>query len=271
MIRSLTAMAMTGVAAVLAACTTNIKVPEIPMLDQPNPIVSRHEPEHQSPPAKVIQYVEVPKPLPLPGQLKPVAPKDDPPKQSLSTDDRIKAANAAARLEPAKDGFINAIQVYPYTVGALYQVYAAVGEITDIALEPQEKLIAVSAGDTVRWVVGDTTSGEGASLVVHILVKPIGADLETNLVITTARRTYHLELRSLLKTYMASVSWSYPEAGLIALNGRKQRVRPFPADTARLAPHRQPTPPLSLVRAAPTVITVLSVPGKRSKRRGPNR
>jgi type IV secretion system protein TrbG len=230
MIRSLTAMATTGVAAVLAACATNIKVPEIPMLDQPNPIASRREPEHQAPPAKVIQYVEVPKPLPLPGQLKPVVPKDDPPKQSLPPDDRIKAANAAARLEPVKDGYINAIQVYPFTAGALYQVYAAVGEVTDIALEPQEKLIAVSAGDTVRWVVGDTTSGEGASLVVHILVKPIGADLETNLVITTAKRTYHLELRSSLKTYMASVSWSYPASDLLALKGRQDQ--PEPTNTA---------------------------------------
>ncbi len=229
MIRSLTAMALTGVAAVLAACATNIKVPEIPMLDQPNPIASRREFEPRSIPGKVIQYVEVPKPLPLPGQLKPVTPQDDPPKQSLPPDDRIKAANAAARLEPVKDGYINAIQVYPFTVGALYQVYTAVGEVTDIALEPQEKLIAVSAGDTVRWVVGDTTSGEGASLVVHILVKPIGADLETNLVITTAKRTYHLELRSSLKTYMASVSWSYPTSDLLALKGRQDQPEPTPA------------------------------------------
>ena len=109
--------------------------------------------------------------------------------------ERVAGANAAARIEPAKDGYINAIQVYPYTKGALYQLYAAVNQVTDIALEAGEKLVSVSAGDTVRWVVGDTTSGEGKDAQVHILVKPIGADLETNLVITTDRRTYHLELR----------------------------------------------------------------------------
>ena len=66
--------------------------------------------------------------------------------------------------------------------------------------EQGEKLVTVSAGDTVRWIVGDTTSGEGKSAQVHILVKPIRADLNTNLVITTNRRTYLLELRSSEKT-----------------------------------------------------------------------
>ena len=90
------------------------------------------------------------------------------------------------------------------------RLYAAVNQVTDIALEAGEKLVSVSAGDTVRWVVGDTSSGEGKEAQVHILVKPIGADLETNLVITTDRRTYHLEMRSSQSTYMASVSWTYP-------------------------------------------------------------
>ena len=137
--------------------------------------------------------------------------------------DRVTAANKSARFEPAKDGYINAIQVYPYTAGALYQVYAAVSQVTDIALEAGEKLVAVSAGDTVRWVVGDTTSGEGATSQVHILVKPIGADLETNVVITTDRRTYHLELRSSDKTYMASVSWTYPASQLMALKAQQSK------------------------------------------------
>src|SRR6185503_12155315 len=168
-----------------------------------------------------VQYVEVPEPLPLPGQLKPVPKKAVKAKDERSPKDRIAGAQLAARIEPAQDGYINAIQVYPYTPGALYQLYAAVNQVTDIALEPGEKLVSVSAGDTVRWVVGDTSSGEGRDAIVHILVKPIGADLDTNLVITTDRRTYHLEMHSSAATYMASVSWTYPAADLIAL--KKQR------------------------------------------------
>ncbi|WP_442757517.1 TrbG/VirB9 family P-type conjugative transfer protein, partial [Pseudomonas sp. PM2] len=87
---------------------------------------------------------------------------------------------------------------YPFTQGALYQVYTAVGQITDIALQPGEQLVGsgpVAAGDTVRWVIGDTQSGSGATLQVHILVKPTRPDLMTNLVINTNLRTYHMELR----------------------------------------------------------------------------
>ncbi len=220
MTRCYSAVLASSMAAVVSACATNIKVPEIPLLNGTAFSPAVREPE----PIKPVQYVEVPKPLPLPGQLKPVAKRTEPPTAATSPKDRVTAANAAARLEPVKDGYINAIQVYPYTKGALYQVYAAVNQVTDIALEPGEKLVAVSAGDTVRWIVGDTTSGEGATAQVHILIKPVGSDIETNLVVTTDRRSYYVELRSAEKTYMASVSWTYPASDLIALKARQERT-----------------------------------------------
>jgi P-type conjugative transfer protein TrbG len=210
-----------GVALVLSACATNIRVPEVPLLDNKEFTAARREPEPRPP----VRIVEVPKPLPLPGQLKPVpAKRAERAKDETTPKDRVDGANRDARIEPARDGYINAIQVYPYTVGALYQLYAAVNQVTSIALEAGERLVSVSAGDTVRWVVGDTTSGEGAKAQVHILVKPIGAELETNLVITTDRRTYHLELRSTDKTYMASVSWTYPASALLALKADRARA-----------------------------------------------
>jgi type IV secretion system protein TrbG len=128
--------------------------------------------------------------------------------------ERIENANAAARVEPRKAGYFNAVQVFPYSPGALYQIYASPGQITDIALEPEEQLIGsgpVSAGDTVRWVVGDTESGSGDTRRVHIMVKPTRPSIETNLVVNTDRRTYLIELRSREKPYMPSVAWFYPE------------------------------------------------------------
>src|SRR3546814_13168876 len=50
-----------------------------------------------------------------------------------------------------------------------------------------------------------------------MLVKPVRSDITTNLVINTDRRTYHIELRANPSVYMASVSWTYPEDELIAL------------------------------------------------------
>lgn len=205
-------------AAALGGCANKYIPPEIDY-DNAAPAVLKTDP-----PGKV-EVVELPKPLPLPGQLKRVdggkakpEPKD--PKA------RVTQANEAARMQPVRDGFINAVQVYPFSAGALYQVYTAPGQVTDIALQPGEQLVGsgpVAAGDTVRWIIGDTESGASDRRQVHILVKPTRPDLQTNLVINTNLRTYHMELRSSEKTYMASVSWQYPRDQLIAL--RRQNAR----------------------------------------------
>jgi len=175
-------------------------------------------------PPKPVQVVEIARPLPLPGQLKPlpsrsVRARRGAPEVADPTA-RVIQANVAARIQPTRAGFINAVQVYPYSPGALYQVYASPGDITDIMLQPGEKLVGsgpVAAGDTVRWIIGDTSSGSGAAKRVHILVKPTRPDLTTNLIVNTDRRTYLAELRSTPSTYMASVSWDYPEDDLTAL------------------------------------------------------
>ena len=127
---------------------------------------------------------------------------------------RVGNANAAARVEPRREGYYNAIQIYPWSEGALFQVYAAVGQITTIALEPGESLTGagpIAAGDTARWIIGDTESGSGVTRRVHVLVKPSRPDITTNLVITTDRRIYMIELRAGANPYMPAVAWAYPQ------------------------------------------------------------
>ncbi|MEN5300103.1 P-type conjugative transfer protein TrbG [Brucella sp. TWI559] len=206
-------------ATALAGCATAHKPPEI-AYDDAAPAVQTVDP-----PAPVT-VVELPRPLPLPGQMKPMERSRQTP-EPADPAAGVNQANAAARIQPVRDGFINAMQVYPYTGGALYQVYTAVGQITDIALQPGETLVGsgpVAAGDTVRWIIGDTLSGSGATQQVHILVKPTRPELMTNLVINTNLRTYHMELRSTERTYMASVSWQYPQDQLIALRRQNQQA-----------------------------------------------
>jgi len=202
----------------LAGCST-FKPPEIAYDDIPAPATLQSEPPNP------VRIVEVLKLLPLPGQLKTLPRDKGEPDEPSDPKIRVEQANAAARIQPRRAGYINAVQVYPFSDGALYQVYASPGEITDIALQDGEQLVGsgpVAAGDTVRWIIGDTESGAGNARKTHIMVKPTRADLMTNLVINTDRRTYHLELRSTEKTYMASVSWRYPQDELIAL--RRQNV-----------------------------------------------
>ncbi|WP_333836058.1 P-type conjugative transfer protein TrbG [Novosphingobium sp.] len=204
----------------LAGCATSTPPPEI-SYDNAAPAVQTADP-----PAPVT-VVEVPRPLPLPGQMQRVEPSRSIPEPADPTA-RVNQANAAARMQPVRNGFINSMQVYPFVQGALYQVYTAVGQITDIALQPGEQLVGsgpVAAGDTVRWIIGDTQSGAGATQQVHILVKPTRPELMTNLVINTNLRTYHMELRSTERTYMASVSWQYPQDQLIALRRQNQEAQ----------------------------------------------
>lgn len=203
-------------ATALCACST-YKPPTISYDATPRQALLKPEPP------KPVQIVEVPKPLPLPDQLKLLPPIQLEKPENPDPQMRVDAANRAARVEPTRAAYINAVQVFPFTDGALYEVYTAPGEITDVTLETGEQLVGtgpVAAGDTVRWVIGNTESGTGAAKRVHILLKPTQTGLTTNLVINTDRRTYHLELRSMDQTYMASVSWSYPLDQLIAIKSQ---------------------------------------------------
>lgn len=202
-------------ASALAGCVSSQAKPPVINYDDAVPAV-----QSVAPP-RPVEVVTLPEPLPLPGQLKPVEDRPRPP-EPAEPSARVGLANAAARVQPVRDGFLNAIQKYPWSEGALYQVYAAPGQVTDIALQEGEQLVGpgpVAAGDTVRWIIGDTVSGSGPTARVHILAKPTRPDISTNLVVNTDRRTYHLELRATPSTYMASVSWTYPQDRLIALRG----------------------------------------------------
>src|SRR3546814_20868938 len=87
-------------------------------------------------------------------------------------------------------------------------------------LQEGEELVGpgpVASGDTVRWIIGDTVSGAGAARRVHILVKPTRADIRTNLIINTNRRTYPLELTATNSTSPAPIPLTYPPESSIPL------------------------------------------------------
>ena len=130
---------------------------------------------------------------------------------------QVQAANRRAMREPRDDLYIGAVQIYPWSEGALYRLYTAPEQVSDIALQPGEAVTSVAAGDTPRWVIGDTTSGTGSAQRTHILVKPSSTGLSTNLVIATDRRVYHVQLESTARTAMTSISWTYPEDTLLAV------------------------------------------------------
>src|SRR6204780_3064392 len=109
----------------LAGCAVPLKLPPQISYDDAEPAVQLADPP------KPVEIVEMPKLLPLPGQLKPLREAKSKP-ESGDPRQRVEKANAAARVQPTRNGYINAVQVYPFAAGALYQVYAAPGQVTDV-------------------------------------------------------------------------------------------------------------------------------------------
>jgi type IV secretion system protein VirB9 len=202
MARTIAVFILSGCDLALGSCSA-FKPPEISYDNDVPPL--------PAPPAALVD--DKPRPIHVPPLWKAVFGGKPGREEDADPTDRVEAANSAARVEPRKRGYFNAAQIYSYSPGALYQIYAAPGQITDVALEEGEQLTGsgpIAAGDTVRWLVDNTESGTGDTRRVHILVKPTRPGIQTNLVVNTDRRTYLLELRSREKPYMPSVSWYYP-------------------------------------------------------------
>ncbi|MBP2277830.1 MULTISPECIES: P-type conjugative transfer protein TrbG [Sphingomonas] len=202
-------LAATMLVAVSSAhAQTAASTPAVPAPSQPTPGAAPVGPPvaADAPPLAVS---------PLRHRLKPLSPAAR----------RVRTANREATLEPQAHAFVNAAQIYPFSDGVLYRLYAAPELVSDIALQAGEIIISVAAGDTARWTVGDTTSGTGEAKRVHILVKPFIAGLTTNLIITTDRRTYHLQLESTATTAMSALSWTYPQDELLAIKRAADQQR----------------------------------------------
>lgn len=117
--------------------------------------------------------------------------------------------NATTRLTPVP-GQDGAIQ---FLYGAVQpSIVCAVMQVTDIQLQAGEQVNNIHLGDTARWLVEPAITGAGTAEVQHIVVKPMDVGLETSLLVTTNRRTYHFRLKSHKDQYMPKVSFIYPDA-----------------------------------------------------------
>lgn len=150
--------------------------------------------------------------------------------KTLQGEAAIRSANQTAMQQPNSNEYVNAIMTFAYEPGALYQIYSAPLNITDLQFQAGEKIVSVAAGDTLRWQVSKTYSGGGSDKVEHIVLKPSSAGISNSLVVTTDRRTYHLALHATRNTAMASVRWQYPGDGDLV-----QEFSPSQAAAADLA------------------------------------
>lgn len=103
-----------------------------------------------------------------------------------------------------------------YTYGAtMPRILCRPLRVTDIELEPGETVTTPPfVGDSVNWQILPASSGSGANLTMHVMVKPAMPDLATNLIIHTSRRSYHLDLVSSNKHHTPHVAFDYPQQGI---------------------------------------------------------
>lgn len=145
--------------------------------------------------------------------------------QPVSLNAREKQALAVVKQADAnpikpfqgKDGTVQ------YVFGAQTpNLVCALLKVCDVSLEAGEHISSVQLGDSARWNVQAATSGTGANAVQHLFLKPLDVNLSTNLVITTDRRVYHINLKSDPNQYMPQISFTYPEANFDSLQFQQQ-------------------------------------------------
>ncbi|MGH7028197.1 TrbG/VirB9 family P-type conjugative transfer protein [Brevundimonas sp.] len=137
----------------------------------------------------------------------------------------IAIANQAARAPSRADGFVGGVQVFAWSPGRVFEVWTAPLRVTTLTLGEGETLVSKAAGDTIRWQIGEVASGTGAARRTHVLLKPLERGLETNLVLTTNRRVYLLDLKSgAADAFNTAIAWDEPSAaGTGPLEGEEMK------------------------------------------------
>ena len=171
------------------------------------------------------------KPLPVPTGDDPADAYFDRKNPRLTAQDK----EALAIAQRWEKGAATGVKPFAGPAGAVRFIYGlqqasvvcAVLQVCDIALQPGEQVNNLHVGDP-RFTVEPAVSGAGATEVQHLILKPLDVGLQTSLVITTSRRTYHIRLSSHRTEFMPYVSFTYPEDALAkwdAVRAREKKER----------------------------------------------
>ena len=96
--------------------------------------------------------------------------------------------------------------------GGMPTVVCAPLRLCIVELQTGERLTGEpQIGDSVRWSIEPASFGSGELTTPMIVIKPKAVGLDTNLVITTDRRSYYLRLTSNSQDYVARIAFDYPD------------------------------------------------------------
>jgi type IV secretion system protein TrbG len=133
-------------------------------------------------------------------------------------------------------------KVYEYVGGEVYAIIVPMGVPLDLVLQPGERIHNLVGGDrspaadgqdtAPPWEVKEGSSGAGITARPHVFVAVTKPGLRTGLAITTTKRTYYVELRSVAKSPVRSVRWTYPDDARV-LAKAPPRLLPDPTQPQR--------------------------------------
>jgi type IV secretion system protein VirB9 len=132
-------------------------------------------------------------------------------------------------------------KVYAFAVGESYRVDVPVGAPMDVLLQPGEEIRDVADGDRSPmdsqdqkplWEFKQSSSGQGPTGRPHVLITVPKAGLSNGLTVTTTKRAYYLDLKSVAKSPARSVRWTYPDEPPAAAKATP-RLWPDPAQPQR--------------------------------------
>ncbi|PJE09581.1 P-type conjugative transfer protein TrbG [Legionella sp.] len=124
---------------------------------------------------------------------------------ALSIGKKWQTGSATSKPVAGRDGAIHFI----YGSGQT-QLVCAVLQVCDVALQPGEQFNNFNVGDP-RFTVEPAVTGSGNNQRLHLLIKALDVGLDSSLVVTTDRRTYHFRLRSTRHDFMPYVAFIYPD------------------------------------------------------------
>lgn len=105
-----------------------------------------------------------------------------------------------------QDGYVR------FLFGAtLPTVVCAPLQVCNLALQPGEVVNNINLGDSVRWKITPSLSGNGGTQTTHLIIKPTDAGLVSSLDVETNKRTYAIKLISTQASWMPLVAFNYSE------------------------------------------------------------
>lgn len=125
--------------------------------------------------------------------------------QALSMAKNWQKGDKTSQPFSSSDGAVN----FVYGSGQITVVCAPL-QICDVALQAGEQFNDMNVGDP-RFIVEPSVTGSGTQQQIHLIIKPKDVGLDSSLVVTTDRRTYHIRLTSDPHAFMPYVSFIYPD------------------------------------------------------------